>query len=158
MSSIHFNSPLILSQNRAGNTQPFFASTPCCSRALGCHSAQGTQEVQLINFHIGYRPWAELGRKLGVSWAHNHHCNQAGYRFYIANSQKRLQEEPGGMHDLSQHSRFPCMAFLPQKGNVEHREAEHNQRHGAQSQLLGFGGCINGAQGNCCFAEHRSFP
>lgn len=60
------------------------------------------------------------------------------------------------MHILSGHSRFPCMAFLPQKGNMEHREDEHNQRHGAQSQVLGLVGCKSGAQGNGCFAEHTN--
>lgn len=43
-----------------------------------------------------------------ASWAHHHHCNQAAYRFYMANSQKRLAGEPQGMHILSGHSRFPA--------------------------------------------------
>ncbi|PKU37667.1 hypothetical protein llap_12030 [Limosa lapponica baueri] len=56
-----------MDSHSAGNVQLVFVSTPCCNRVKDCHSDQGTQEVQLINSYVVYRPRVEFGRKLESS-------------------------------------------------------------------------------------------
>lgn len=76
------------------------------------HSRSSAKSISTKDTDHG-QSWEESWE---ASWAHHHHCNQAVYRFYMANSQQRLAGEPQGMHILSGHSRFPAWHPCFRKG------------------------------------------